>query len=281
MKYIPEDKLRKICEEVNGTYGLYVSLPERGEKLTISAQERFNSASTIKIPLLALLLKDIEDGRLDATIPMPLRDDCRVWGSGVLKSMSSDFLLTLYDYAVLMIIVSDNSATNQIIEMVGLDRANEFFAQNGWKDTHLAGKLFQPKPLLPDGTEDFNYTTAADLGDMMEKVLAGKLVSKSVSDQMMQIMAAQQLGKVTPLLPVKRYADTRRPLPPAPEAGKVLVCSKTGSLTNKVAHDTAALILPDGTRAVLTVCTATSSNAKAEAIMARIGKAFYGHLAGL
>ena len=58
---------------------------------------------------------------------------------------------------------------------------------------------------------------------------------------------------------------------------------KNNGLTvdGRVGSDTAALILPDGTRAVLTVCTATSSNAKAEAIMARIGKAFYDHLAGL
>ena len=277
MKYIPEDKLRKICEEVNGTYGLYVSLPERGEKLTICAQERFNSASTIKIPLLALLLKDIEDGRLDATIPMPLRDDCRVWGSGVLKSMSSDFLLTLYDYAVLMIIVSDNSATNQIIEMVGLDRANEFFAQNGWKDTHLAGKLFRPKPLLPDGTEDFNYTTAADLGDMMEKVLAGKLVSKSVSDQMMQIMAAQQLGKFDQSLPVEHYSFTRNPLPPVPE-GKVIVCNKGGSLIGRVLHDAAIMLLPNGEKAVLTMMTATPDNDVTIEVLKKVSRAIYDSL---
>ena len=189
--------------------------------------------------------------------------------------------MSLWDYAVLMIIISDNSATDMIIDAVGIDRANAFFAQQGWNDTHLAGKLYFPKPILPDGTEDIATVSAADLGDMMERMLAGTLVSPEVSRNMMQIMAAQQLGKVTPLLPVKRYADTRRPLPPVPEAGKVLVCNKTGSLTNKVAHDTAALILPDGTRAVLTVCTATSSNAKAEAIMAKIGKAFYDHLAGL
>lgn len=149
--YIPEEALKQICQEVNGTYGLFVSLPERGEKIGIHKNVIYEAASIIKIPLLALLMKDFEDGRLDPTEIMPLRDDCRVWGSGVFKSLSTDFKLSLYDYAVLMIILGDNSATNQIIEAVGLDRANAFFAENGWKDTYLAGKLHKEKPLLPNG----------------------------------------------------------------------------------------------------------------------------------
>ena len=280
MKYIPEEALRGLCDQIEGLCGLYASVPAAGERLSVNGHHRFHAASTIKVPLLALLLKDGAEGRLDLDAPLPMTPENRVPGSGVLKSLG-DVTMSLWDYAVLMIIISDNSATDMIIDAVGIDRANAFFAQQGWNDTHLAGKLYFPKPILPDGTEDIATVSAADLGDMMERMLAGTLVSPEVSRNMMQIMAAQQLGKVTPLLPVKRCADTRRPLPPVPEAGKVLVCSKTGSLTNKVAHDTAALILPDGTRAVLTVCTATSNNAKAEAIMARIGKAFYDHLAGL
>ena len=80
MKYIPEEKIRRICEEVNGTYGLYISLPDHGEKLTINENMIFNSASTIKIPLMALLWKDFEDGRLDPDKMEPLHEDCKVWG---------------------------------------------------------------------------------------------------------------------------------------------------------------------------------------------------------
>ena len=250
MKYIPEDQLREICSEINGTFGLYVSLPERGEKFTINSEQKYNAASTIKIPLLALLMKDFEDGRLNPSKLSPLHDDCSVLGSGVLKSLSTDFRLSLYDYAVLMIIVSDNSATNQVIDAVGIERANTFFAENGWDNTHLAGLLYGPKPTLPDGTKDFNYTTAADLGDMMEKILAGKLVSESASRQMMQILAAQQLGKFNLSLPVERYSRTQNPLPPVPE-GKVIMCNKGGSLEGKVLHDAAIILLPNGEKAIL------------------------------
>lgn len=277
MKYIPEDKLREICNEINGTFGLYVSLPERGEKFTIDADVKFNAASTIKIPLLALLMKDFEDGRLDPTALHSLQDDCNVLGSGVLKSLSTDFKLTLYDYAVLMIIVSDNSATNQVINALGMERANTFFTENGWNNTHLAGKLYSPKPILPDGTMDYNYTTAADLGDMMEKILAGKLVSESACRQMMQILAAQQKGKFNLSLPVERYSRTKNPLPPVPE-GKVIMCNKGGSLEGKVLHDAAIILLPNGEKAVLTMMTATPDNNITTEVLKKVSKALYDNL---
>ncbi len=277
MKYIPEEKLREICKEVNGTFGLYVSLPERGEKLAIDADVKFNAASTIKIPLLALLMKDFEEGRLDQKELYPLNADSNVLGSGVLKSLSTDFKLSLYDYAVLMIIVSDNSATNQVIDAVGIDRANAFFAENGWNNTHLAGKLYSPKPMLPDGTMDYNYTTAAELGDMMEKILAGKLVSESASRQMMQILAAQQLGKFNLSLPVERYSRTKNPLPPVPE-GKVIMCNKGGSLEGKVLHDAAIILLPNGEKAVLTMMTATPNNNITTEVLKKVSKALYDSL---
>ena len=280
MPYIPEEKIRKICEEINGTYGLYISLPERGEKMTISADTRFNSASTIKIPLLALLLKDFEDGRLDPNKPEPIWEGNRVGGSGILNSLSDHYLLPLYDYAVLMMIVSDNAATTQTIDAVGIDRANGFFAENGWMDTHLAGKLQRRKPLLPNGEEDFNQTSAADLGDMMEKILAGKMISKQVSDQMMQIMAAQQLGVFCQSLPLRRVPDTRQPLPPVP-ADRVLMCHKGGSLEGKVLHDAAILLLPNGEKAVLVMMTATPDNDITRTVISKVSRALYDSLIAL
>ena len=274
MGYIPEEKLREICSEINGTFGLYVSLPERGEKLTIDAEVVYEAASTIKIPLLALLMKDFEDGQLDPTAVSSLRNDCSVWGSGVLKSLSTDFQLSLYDYAVLMIIVSDNSATNQIIEAVGVDRANAFFAENGWNHTHLAGKLYKAKPLLPNGKPDYNRTSAADLGDMMEKMMNGTLISESASRQMRQILAAQQLGKFNLSLPVERYSYTKEPLPPVP-VGKVIMCNKGGSLEGKVLHDAAIMFLPNGEKAVMTMMTATPNNDITTEVFKKVSKAVY------
>lgn len=277
MKFIDENALKSICDDINGEFGLYISIPEEDEKLVINGHKKFNAASTIKIPLLALLLKDFEEGRLDRNKPVTLTDENRVYGSGVLNSMSHNLSLNLYDFAVLMMTVSDNSATNQIIEAVGVERANEFFAANGWGETHLAGKLFHKKPILPDGTEDYNSTSAADLGDMMEKVLADKMVSAEISRWMRQIMAAQMLGKFSLAVPCERYSKTVDPLPDTAD-GKVIMIHKGGSLTGKVLHDAAIMILPNGRKAVLTMMTATPDNNITTEQLKRVSKTLYDSL---
>ena len=277
MKYIVEETLREICSEINGEFGLYISIPENNEKLVINGHKKFNAASTIKIPLLALLFKDFEEGRLDRNEPVTLTDENRVYGSGVLNSMSHNLSLNLYDFAVLMMIVSDNSATNQVIEAVGIDRANEFFAANGWGETHLAGKLFRKKPILPDGTEDYNSTSAADLGDMMEKLLSGELVSAEASREMRQIMAAQTLGKFSLSLPHERFSKTVDPLPPVPE-GKVIMIHKGGSLTGQVLHDAAIMLLPNGKKAIMVLTTATPDNSATTEIFKKVSRTIYDRL---
>lgn len=277
MKFIPEEALRQLHGQVDGICGLYVSVPGAGEQFAIGEHQKLDAASTIKIPLLALLLKDGESGRLDLDAPVPFTPENQVLGSGVLKSLGTGISMSLYDYAVLMIIISDNSATNQVIDAVGIQRANAFFAENGWNDTHLAHKLYFPKPMLSDGTVDYNSTSAADLGNMMEKILAGTMVSEAVSRNMMQIMAAQQFGKLNLSLPVQRFANTRQPLPPVPE-GKVIMANKGGSLIGKVLHDAAVMLLPNGRNAILAMTTGTRDNDKAEVIMKQVSKVLYDRL---
>lgn len=277
MRYIPEETLREVCGEINGEFGLYISLPEENEKLVINGHKKFNSASTIKIPLLALLFKDFEEGRLDRNEPITLTDENRVYGSGVLNSMSHNLSLNLYDYAVLMMTVSDNSATNQVIDAVGIERANDFFAANGWKETHLAGKLFHKKPILPDGTEDYNSASAADLGDMLEKLLSGELVSAEASRWMRQIMAAQTLGKFSLSIPYERFSKTVDPLPATAE-GRAIMIHKGGSLTDKILHDAAIMILPNGKKAIMVLTTATPDNNATTEIFKKVSRTIYDRL---
>lgn len=277
MHQIPEEQLRQICSEIDGRYGLYVSLPDEGEVFELHSDTVLNAASTIKIPVMALLMKDFEEGRLDPEKRVPLSEENRVRGSGVLKSLSHSVTLSYYDYCVLMMILSDNSATNHIIDAIGIDRFNEFCKDMGWNDTHLAGKLFGPKPLLPDGSVDTNRTSAKDLGKMMELILKDEMVSPEASRMMKQIMATQQVGKFDKSLPVIKHADPSLPLPPVPE-GFVQVINKGGTLKDKVLHDAAILLLPSGKRAVITLMTATPNNEKTMEIFKRVSKSLYDHL---
>ena len=271
MNRIPEEKLRKICEEIDGEYGLYIALPDSNECLTINENKRFNAASTIKIPILALLFRDFEQGRLTPEQPTRIPEDCRYGGSGVLKFLSNDVTLTLYDFAVLMIIYSDNIATNVLIDILGRERINEFIKENGWENTYLEGKLIGR--LIGDGAV-YNYTTAYDLGKMMEGVLSGTLVSKTASEEMLAIMVAQQLGKFKQSLPCISVSKTRPPLPQIPE-GKVIVACKGGTLMRTVSHDAAILMLPNGKRAILVLTTSIKDNDKVLSQFKAIARAVY------
>ena len=274
MKHIPEDKLRQICSGIDGRYGLYVSLPDEGEVLQLHSDTVLYAASTIKIPILALLLKDSEAGYLDLYKPLPLSAHNRVGGSGVLKLLSHEVALSLYDYAVLMIVLSDNCATNQIIDVLGIDRINAFLRDNGWADTHLSHKMMSPKPRLPDGTEDMNRTSAKDLGNMMERILKEELVSAQASRMMLQIMAAQQVGKFDKALPVIKHKDPMQPLPPVPE-GAVYVANKGGTFQGRALHDAAILLLPNGKRAVLVLTTNPGDSEKTMEIFKAVAKTLY------
>ncbi|MBQ3075923.1 MAG: serine hydrolase [Clostridia bacterium] len=272
MNLIPKEALQKLCEEFEGTCSLYVSVPETGEKFLYREHAKINAASTIKIPLLALLLQDAEEGRVDLYEPLPLSPENFVRGSGVLKYLSHSFSMSLYDFAVMMIIVSDNSATNQVIDAVGMDRANEFFRENLWKETELNRKLFAPSA---GSTALGNYTSAADLGNMLERILAREMVSADASEIIMRMMACQTLGKFSKSLPaVHRPQNTLEPLALPPE-GKVILVEKGGTLVGQVSHDAAIMILPDGRSAVLVMMTECEDGDASLAAIQKVSRLLY------
>ena len=280
MSYIPEEKLRALCEGFDGVCSLYVSLPFANELFTYDVDRQIRAASTIKIPLLALLLKDAEEGRIDLDAPIPLGEEGAVRGSGIIKYLAPDVRFSLYDYAILMMIVSDNTATNRVIDAVGIERANAFFAENGWKETHLLQKLFVPQPDHPHGSASANLTSARDLGDMMSRIYEKTLVSEDVSNKMISIMSCQQLGKLDKSLPgVYRPGSARKPVTKVPE-GRIILAQKGGTLTGQpsVSHDTAIMLLPDGRSAIMVVMTESSDNSVALEFIKSISKAVYDEL---
>ena len=270
MGYIPKQLIEKICQKTNGEYSLYISIPERDEKFTINEKKRYIAASTIKIPLLALLLSDFEAGRLSRNDIIPLTNEHKSGGSGILRFLSESASMSLFDYATLMIILSDNSATNKIIDAVGMERADEFIKSCGFSSTHIGRKMY----VQPKSPDEENYTSAQDLGNMMEQILKKTFVSENVSNQMMSIMACQQRGIFSTALPVKRSFDPASKLPET-KNGKVVMVDKGGSLAGKVLHDASLIFFPDGTKAVLVMATATPDNEKTKEVLCEVAKALF------
>ena len=208
-----------------------------------------------------------------------VRPENRVGGSGILQALSPELELSIFDLASLMIVMSDNIATNEVIDLLGMERVRAFCEERDCRHTWLWRKMMDKTvthpPHMPEGTPP-NATCAGDLGRLMEAIAAGNMVSRAASGKMVQIMAGQRLGRLKTLLPhVNRNNPYTAQLALPPE-GKVVVASKGGTLAALgCAHDAAIFYLPDGRYCVVVICTRSRDVEAATGIINRVGLAVY------
>lgn len=124
----------------DGKLGLYVN-DMRGNIVTRLPDEPYETASTIKSYILSALYQAVEEGK--ASLQDRLRCEKRFWidGSGVLGSLEVGTELSVKNVATLMIIVSDNIATNMLIDYLGIDYINDCIAAQGFTGTRLHNVL--------------------------------------------------------------------------------------------------------------------------------------------
>lgn len=163
--------------------------PDAG--ISYRAHEPFPAASTIKVFVLQALLELVAAGtaRLDDELEVRAAD--MVSGSGVLKALTPGRRHTLRDLATLMIAVSDNTATNVLIEFVGLDRVNASIRAHGWSGTVSAGKLQTGAP-TGAGAPARSTTTAADLADHFARLWRGELLPPTLTVEAQAMYRKQQ-----------------------------------------------------------------------------------------
>src|SRR5699024_5118544 len=127
-----------ILNDLKGTIGLYFANLNSGRKVCINSEAIFSAASTIKIPLVTLLLIQAEQGVVDLHTQVTVNKINRVGGAGVIKELDQRYQPTIMDLAKLTIVLSDNTATNQLIDIVGgMDKVNKFCNDIGMKNTKL------------------------------------------------------------------------------------------------------------------------------------------------
>jgi beta-lactamase class A len=151
--------------------------------------EPFPAASVIKVPILLALGADVEAGRLrwDEVAPSDSGDTAA--GGGVVQFLSP-LAYTVRDLATLMIIVSDNRATNRLIDLVGLDRINAYLSRAGCRSTVLARRMMD-FAARAEGRE--NITTPADTAGLFRRLLRGDLAAPATTAVLMEMLRAQQI----------------------------------------------------------------------------------------
>ena len=239
-----QPQLEQRIARHHGVVGLSVIDLRTGEKLSIRGDQAFPSASVIKVPILVELFHQVERGPLKLSDPVVMLAADQRPGSGILQFLTAPLQLTLGDAATLMIILSDNTATNLVIDRVGITYVNARMDSLGLKQTRLHSKVFnRPSSIDTAGSRKWGLgvTTPAELAEIMARLYRSEIVSDSASKAMIAILKNNFDSEEIP-----------RFLPP-----DAAVAHKTGKL-NAARHDCGIVY---STQRDYVLCVLTAENA--------------------
>ena len=182
-------------EKLGGDTGVYVKNLITGESWARGEDVPVCAASVIKIPVMITVFRLAQEGRLDLGEMHALRDEERLPSCGTLKAMHTGIEMTLLDLVKLMIIVSDNAATNIMIRRVGMNEVNETLRQMGCTRSVLRRLLFDSEASRRGIQNDI---TAGEMGMLLEGMHRGEIVSTQASRQMLDILLDQRLNGKLP-----------------------------------------------------------------------------------
>ncbi len=179
-----------------GVVSLYCENTGTGESFVHRPDQPVIAASVIKLCVMAEAFRRREAGLLDFDEPVTVRPSDRLPSCGALTYMHDNITVPWGDLVTLMIILSDNTATNLLIDRLGIASVNGFMRSLGLSDrTVLRRKLFMPE-LSARGIE--NTVTAADIALLLRLILTGRLVSEQASAEMLQLLKNQRLNGKMP-----------------------------------------------------------------------------------
>jgi len=199
-----EDQVGAVVKAFRGHMGVAAIDLRTGETIGVDADWRFPTASTIKTAVMIEAWQQAADGRLSMDTPLTLRDADKVGGAGVLRGLHDGLALTVADLIHLMIVLSDNTATNLLIERVGTVRVNQRLESYGLRETKLFRPTFRDgRPdVLPELEREFGLgmTTPREMARLMAVIAEGKAVNRAASDAMLATLRRQQDRAMIPRL---------------------------------------------------------------------------------
>jgi beta-lactamase class A len=181
-----------MVESFPGVAGVCVQGLAREEGFAINGDLIFPTASTIKIPILTQLLLRRERGEIDLAESVKITPEMHVSGSGVLTYLDGEIALTRLNVAILMIIVSDNTATNLCIDWAGMEATNALLRDLGLEHTTLRRKMLDQAAIARN---EENTSTPAELVKMMASLHRGK-PARSVAEGCLSILKKEKEGSL-------------------------------------------------------------------------------------
>lgn len=207
-----ESRIRAEVAPFRGKVFIYAKNLDTGQTYSLSGDERVRTASTIKIAVMIEAFARVAEGRAKWTDELVLTKAARYGGSGILPELSDGLRLTLQDAVRLMMVLSDNTATNLVLDYLTTDAVNERINSLGFKATRIMRRVGgggeSKEGKLGDNLKRFGLgaTTPHEMVQIMEKLERGEIVSKESSAQMLDLMKREQgrnsIGRNMPGIPM-------------------------------------------------------------------------------
>lgn len=187
-------------DETDGRLGVFLGLATKTSFDVIyenRAKEAFESASVIKLPVLYALHAAADNDKIDLNALHDLAPENRVGGSGTFHLLSS-VTPSLSDLAMAMIAISDNAATNELIDVVGFEAINNAITRLDMTTTHLGRKMMEKPEIGAVETEAVNYTSPYDCARFFADIIHERTLSPAVYSQMRIPLAKQKYTMMFP-----------------------------------------------------------------------------------
>ncbi len=218
-----EAAARELIDAFDGEAAFLAHNLLTGEEAGYREDAVMPTASTIKLLVLAEVVRRAEDGRFSLDDPLPMIPDDRTGGSGILKDLAPGVLLSIRDHATLMIALSDNTSTRALVRLAGREQIEQAGREWGMTATTLAFDR------APDGyAGDYAASTPRDIVQLLRLIATDALVSPAASATIRDILVTQQyhdqIGRYLPYSQYQRVGPAHQ--------GPVVVRSKSGFMSD-------------------------------------------------
>jgi beta-lactamase class A len=207
-----DTRVRAEIAPFKGKVFLYARNLDTGEVYSFNGDERVRTASTIKIAIMIETFARVAEGKAKWTDELILTKAARYGGSGILPELGDGLRLTLQDCVRLMMILSDNTATNMVLDYLSTDAVNDRLNSLGFKATRIMRRVGgggeSKEGKLGDNLKRFGLgaTSPHEMVQIMEKLDRGEIVNKEASKQMIELMKHEQgrnsIGRGMPDVPL-------------------------------------------------------------------------------
>ena len=192
-----DQRVRAEVAQFKGKVSLFAKNLDTGAVYELGGDERVPTASTIKIAIMVEAFARVNDGKAKWTDELLLTKEKKVGGSGILGEFRDGLRLTFRDAVTLMMLMSDNTATNLVIDVLTADAVNARMESLGLRETRLMRRVFGGGTSLEGKKEEnqvfgLGRTTPREMVMLLEKLERGEVINPAASKEMLELMQREQ-----------------------------------------------------------------------------------------